>query len=85
MSLYIELSVLDNLDNRVRQLKSNASSLNLTSYYTCVYEPTEGESVDSVAPPWGGLTCPKTHTSAKGLLLSRLVNSCQIRTHVAEV
>jgi hypothetical protein len=61
MSLYIELSVLDNLDNRVRQLKSNASSLNLTSYYTCVYEPTEGESVDSVAPPWGGLTCPKTY------------------------
>jgi hypothetical protein len=40
--LYIELSLLDNLDNRVMQLKSHASSLNLTSYYTCVYEPTEG-------------------------------------------
>jgi hypothetical protein len=42
---------LYNLDSRVKKLKSNASSLNLTSYYTCVYELTEGKWVC-------GLSCP---------------------------
>jgi hypothetical protein len=35
--------VLYNLDSRVRKLKSTASSVNLTSYYTRVYELTEGK------------------------------------------
>jgi hypothetical protein len=43
------------------------------------------ESVESVAPPWGGLTYPKTHTSTKRLLLSRLVKSRRTCTHIVEV
>jgi len=61
MSIYLKLSVLYNLDSRVRQLKSTASSVNLTSYYTRVYELTEGKWVRGLSCPTLGLSYLPQH------------------------